>query len=245
MCGAGLTPLLLVDQFANAAFLPMHPVAQSIVTALAAHADSARAEGMVAYMRGQFAFFGIQTPVRRALTRPFIREVRPADELFAIAADLWAQPERECQYVGSDLLARQWRALGASHVPAVIELARGKAWWDTVDALAGVVGDVLRPVPAEAARQMDAAVAHPDKWVRRIAMLHQLGWRGDTDLARLFGYALRLAPEPDFFIRKAIGWALRDYARHDPAAVRDFLARHAGVLSPLTRREAGKHLPRG
>ena len=221
----------------------MHPVAHSIVTALASHADPARAVGMVAYMRGQFVFFGIPTPLRRELTRPFLRNAQSAEALLTIAADLWAQPERECQYVGSDLLARQWRALDASHVPAVIELARAKAWWDTVDALAGVVGDVLRPQPAEAARQMDAAVVHPDKWVRRIAMLHQLGWRGDTDVTRLFGYALRLASETDFFIRKAIGWALRDYARHDPAAVADFLARHATELSPLTRREAGKHLP--
>jgi 3-methyladenine DNA glycosylase AlkD len=92
---------------------------------------------------------------------------------------------------------------------------------------------------------MDAALEHADFWLRRIAMLHQLGWRADTDVERLFGYARQLAPEAEFFIRKAIGWALRDYARHDPAAVGDFLARHAGVLSPLTRREAGKHLPRG
>ena len=72
--------------------------------------------------------------------------------------------------------------------------------------------------------------------------LHQLGWRQDTDADRLFRYALHLAPEGEFFIRKAIGWALRDYARWQPEAVREFLQRHAGTLSALTRREAGKHL---
>ena len=73
-------------------------------------------------------------------------------------------------------------------------------------------------------------------------MLHQLGWSTETDVARLFDYAMTLAPETDFFIRKAIGWALRDYARHDPQAVRDFLALNRNRLSGLTTREAAKHL---
>jgi 3-methyladenine DNA glycosylase AlkD len=89
---------------------------------------------------------------------------------------------------------------------------------------------------------MDACLVHPHLWVRRVAMLHQLGWREQTDPERLLRYALTLAPEKDFFIRKAIGWALRDHARTQPDAVRDFLASHADQLSGLTRREAGKHL---
>jgi 3-methyladenine DNA glycosylase AlkD len=89
---------------------------------------------------------------------------------------------------------------------------------------------------------MDECLVHPDLWVRRVAMLHQLGWREQTDQERLFSYALTLAPEKDFFIRKAIGWALRDHARTRPDAVRAFLAQHADRLSGLTVREAGKHL---
>jgi 3-methyladenine DNA glycosylase AlkD len=78
--------------------------------------------------------------------------------------------------------------------------------------------------------------------VRRSALLHKLGWRLDTDTTRLFGYALKLADEKEFFIRKAIGWALRDYARWNPQAVTNFLAEHRAVLSGLTLREAAKHL---
>lgn len=89
---------------------------------------------------------------------------------------------------------------------------------------------------------MDDCLAHTHLWVRRVAMLHQLGWKAHTDQHRLFRYALALASEKDFFIRKAIGWALRDHARHQPDAVRAFLAQHAQHLSDLTRREAGKHL---
>ena len=91
-------------------------------------------------------------------------------------------------------------------------------------------------------RRMDLAVEHGNPWVRRVAMLHQNGWRGKTDTGRLFAYALRLAPESDFFIRKAIGWALRDHAHHDPELVRAFLQAQHGRLSGLTVREAGKHL---
>ena len=91
---------------------------------------------------------------------------------------------------------------------------------------------------------MDEALHAPSFWTRRIAMLHQLGWRLDTDTRRLFGYAATLAPEPEFFIRKAIGWALRDYARWDPQAVRGFVAEQRPQLSPLSVSEAMKHLGR-
>ena len=130
-------------------------------------------------------------------------------------------------------------------LPRLLQLVQRHAWWDTVDGLAGVVGDILlraRTGQADAQRPMDDWLGHPSLWVRRVAMLHQLGWKVQTDQARLFRYALALAPETDFFIRKAIGWALRDHARTQPEAVRTFLADHAHVLSGLTRREAGKHL---
>jgi len=108
-----------------------------------------------------------------------------------------------------------------------------------------VIGDIVRAArltDPKAQRIMDSALKHGNLWVRRIAMLHQLGWHDDTDEKRLFAYALRLAHEEDFFIRKAIGWALRDYAHHNPQAVRGFLLQAGETLSPLTRREAGKHL---
>ena len=117
--------------------------------------------------------------------------------------------------------------------------------WDTVDALSDVIGDIVRAARVDdssAQRSMDAALKHENLWVRRIAMLHQLGWRDEVDAKRLVAYALNLAHEEDCFTRKAIGWALRDYAHHKPHAVREFLAQAGDKLSPLTRREANKHL---
>jgi 3-methyladenine DNA glycosylase AlkD len=144
-----------------------------------------------------------------------------------------------------DLLAKHHRQLGVDSLSHLLQLVQRRVWWDTVDGLAGVVGDILlraRAGQPEVQRQMDDWLGHPSLWVRRVAMLHQLGWKAQTDQARLFRYALVLAPDTEFFIRKAIGWALRDHARTQPEAVRAFLADHSHVLSGLTRREAGKHL---
>lgn len=225
------------------------PSAQALTTAfqhaLAPLADAERAAPMRAYMRDQFDFLGIPTPARRLATAGLIKQKLPAPTLLATAQSLWRLPQREYQYAAADLLARQWATLSLDDMPVLLSLVQQKSWWDTVDTLAGVIGDILRAHRSEGEDPqtlMDAALNLDDLWVRRVAMLHQLGWRGDTDTARLWRYARQLAPETDFFIRKAIGWALRDYARHDPDAVRDFLHRYRATLSPLTLREAGKHL---
>lgn len=202
--------------------------------------DVERAAGMSAYMRGQFSFLGIQTPARRAAAKPIFRTLRGAgpDELLAFASVLWERPQREYQYAALDMLAMHWKTFDHTHLPALLALVQLKSWWDTVDALASVIGDVLR----REHHGMDEALIHEDFWVRRIALLHQLGWYGDTDHERLFRYALSRSHEKEFFIQKAIGWALRDYARHDPDAVRAFLAGPGAKLAALSRREAAKHL---
>ena len=89
---------------------------------------------------------------------------------------------------------------------------------------------------------MDQLIEADDFWLRRVAILHQLAWKDKTDQARLFRYCLQCASESEFFIRKAIGWALRQYARAEPDAVRTFLKKHSNTLSGLSLREAGKHL---
>ncbi|HSD38321.1 MAG TPA: DNA alkylation repair protein [Rhodocyclaceae bacterium] len=224
-----------------------HQFCDSTTAALLPRADAQRAEGMRAYMKAHFEFLGIATPVRRLATRELIRNARglSSKALCGIAGALWEMPQREYQYVAVDLLARHHKTLDASAIAFMLALARDRSWWDSVDALAGVVGDVVRrhlasDVHAQAC--MDAALEDEDLWVRRIAMLHQLGWRESVDVTRLFRYATALAPEPDFFIRKAIGWALRDFARYDPEGVRAFLRDMQGKLSSLSLREAGKHL---
>lgn len=216
--------------------------------ALEAVAEPGRAAPMQAYMRDQFVFLGVAAPQRRMAARDLLAGLKgiDADVLLEHAQLLWQQPQREYQHVALDMLALHRRQLGVEHLPALLGLARQRAWWDSVDGMASIVGDVLQ---AELRRGGDGhahmvpALQHEDFWLRRIAMLHQLGWRGDTDAGWLFGAALALAPEDEFFIRKAIGWALRDYARHAPAEVLAFATEHRQQLSPLSYREALKHQP--
>jgi len=221
-------------------------LAAQIQHTLATLADPARAVPMRAYMRDRFPFLGIQTPIRRAALRPLLKVNFDQKRLLTAAGLLYDLPEREYRYAAIDLLARHVGQLDMSAVAPLLALAQRDSWWDTVDGLAGIVGDVLRAARHNdpgAQGAMDTALRHDCLWVRRIAMIHQLGWRLETDTPRLFGYAETLAPESDFFIRKAIGWALRDYARWNPQAVRDFVAVMGGRLSPLSAREATRWIP--
>lgn len=216
---------------------------KAVVAALKNLADPKQAEGMRAYMRDQFQYLGISTPARRAVVLRLVKEWNPASaaEVRAAAEGLWRKREREYAYAALDLLSKQSSLLGLADLEWLLELAQTDPWWDTVDALVKVIGAIVHRESGKGQRAMDRALRHKSHWIRRIAMLHQLGRKGETDKERLFAYADALAAEKEFFIRKAIGWALRDYAWHDPAAVRVYLLSARTRLSGLTYREAGKH----
>lgn len=200
---------------------------------------------MARYMRERFRFLGIATPARRAATRSLVAAAkREADEpeLRAAAIALWRLPEREYQYAACDLLSVCQRSLTAKSVPALRRLITTKSWWDTVDALASRVVGPLAERVAGVRDTMDAWSRDADPWLRRAAILHQLGFAERTDEARLFRYCEANLADGDFFIRKAIGWALRQHAYVAPQAVSRFLRDHADRLSALTKREAARHL---
>lgn len=218
---------------------------RAVESALVPLADSAKAAAMRAYMRDRFEYLGIATPERRAAVNLLIRSFASSNRaaVRSAAVTLWQQPHREYHYVAVDLLSRHAAALSLEDLPWLLELAQEKSWWDSVDALVKVVSKIVRAAGPRGQRQMDRAVRAEDFWVRRIAMLHQLGWRAGTDTVRLFQYADILAPEKEFFIRKAIGWALRDHAWHDWRAVERYINTARERLSPLTCREAAKNIP--
>lgn len=204
---------------------------------------------MKAYMLNQFEFIGIRATPRRQTLKAVVKAWPKATftRAFALklAQQLWQLPEREFQYAAIDILSWHHRHMDIKDLSPMLKLVQQKSWWDTVDGMSGVIGDLLlqhKAQDAQVQQLMDDCVVHPHLWVRRVAMIHQLGWKAQTDEKRLFAYALALAHEPDFFIRKAIGWALRDHARTSPQAVGAFLIKHQSVLSSLTIREAGKHL---
>lgn len=218
----------------------------AIEQALRPLANAASAMKMRAYLLDQFAFLGLPAPVRRAAVKR-LGKLRwdCSAEVLAAAQLLWCQPEREYRYTAIDLLRQQRRFLRSADLPAIRQLLQRDAWWETVDGLSAVIGAIVRAERATtevAQATMDRWITDADLWVRRAAMLHQLGWRLDTDAERLFTYAQQLAGEKNVFIRKAIGWALRDYARWNPQAVSRFLRHNAEQFSALTLREAQKHL---
>ena len=219
---------------------------RAVQQALTPLADAARAEQMKAYLLNQFEFLGLPAPIRRAAVKGIgkVQWHGSADVLTA-AELLWQKPEREYRYTAVDLLRQQSHQLSVNALPALQALLLREPWWETVDGLSAVIAGVMHVAVQQkpnAARVMDQWLQHPSHWVRRAALLHQLGWRLDPDRTRLFGYALQLADDKEFFIRKAIGWALRDYARCSPQAVADFLVENRTRLSGLTVREAAKHL---
>jgi 3-methyladenine DNA glycosylase AlkD len=206
-------------------------------------ADPAAAAPMRAYMRDAFPFLGIKTQRRRELSRRVLAGLsRPAeDDLRVVGLACWELPEREYQYFAVDWLARNAKACGPRFLTTAETLITTKSWWDTVDALAShLVGTIVANHPV-AVSTMDVWIADDNLWLARTAILHQLRYKKDTDEARLFRYCAAQAGHRDFFIRKAIGWALREYAKTDPDAVRAFV-RATPVLSSLSVREALKNV---
>ncbi|MBA4179009.1 MAG: DNA alkylation repair protein [Anaerolinea sp.] len=205
-----------------------------------ANRDAATAAPMAAYMRGKFEFLGIKGPLAHRLLREALAGLtRPTQaELQEAAEALWALPEREYKYAGAAILRRYVAACDASFLPVAQELILTKPWWDTVDALAAnVVGPLVARHP-ELGAVMDEWILSEDIWLARTALLHQLKYRARTDAAKLTRYCLLRGGDKEFFIRKAIGWALREYSKTDADAVRAFVARHDGELSGLSKREA-------
>ena len=212
--------------------------------ALAVAADPIESEPMAAYMQHRFEFLGVKTPARRAITKDLLRSARraTADELIELATRCWAQPEREWQYVGTDALKSGHCAFSPDHLDDLRVFITAKSWWDTVDAIASwPVGSIIDR-HRDAATVMDAWLHDTDIWVARTAILHQLRFKHSTDVERQFRYALTRAGDTEFFIRKAIGWSLRQYAHTDPDPVVTFVERHHDELSALTRREALKNV---
>ena len=216
--------------------------------ALEGAGDPARAEQQRAYLKSEMAMYGVGVPETRRLAR---RAAGAHADLWAEAAPwettlrrLWdGAAHREERYAALAIIRSK---PSASHAGRMESLAlyehflRTGQWWDLVDEISHAVGLVVREHPAAAAR-MRVWATDPDMWVRRSAILCQLQHKADTDLDLLTTVIEVNQEDPEFFIRKAIGWALRDYARTDGDWVRAFVQAHPG-LSPLSQREALKRL---
>ena len=206
-------------------------------------ADPERALTMAAYMKNHFEFLGVMAGPRREAQRDFLNLATkgPIEDVWLTVWECWDQPEREFQYLGADLVRKNAQRLSPSDLPQLKRLIETKSWWDTVDSLAThAVGAVVRR--HDQASVMDSWIDSENMWVARTAILHQLHYKQATDSDRLFDYCDRRATDKEFFIRKALGWALRQYARVDPDGVKAYVTANEDKLSGLTKREALKHV---
>jgi 3-methyladenine DNA glycosylase AlkD len=221
----------------------MHTYAASLKILFEQNADPVQAGPMKKYMRGQFEYLGIKSPTFKLLLKQYLAErgLPDVSDLDPIVRDLWALPQREFQYLATSLIGRLERQLPAKFIQTIEYLLIHKSWWDTVDSLAGgVVGTHFQRYPDVRRKYLTKWRTSEDFWLRRTTILFQLGYKQDTDFELLCDIIRENLDSNEFFINKAIGWALRQYAWVNPKAVKKFVK--ATPLHPLSRREAMKHI---
>ena len=200
---------------------------------------------MAVYLKTSMPFYGVAKPERELIARELKERfpVSTRQEYERVVLGLWRLPHREEKYFAIQV-ARTWRGfILPESIPLYRRLIEEGAWWDLVDEIAAhLVGSVLLHHRKELAPMMDRWIADSDLWIRRTAIISQLTHKDKTAHARLFRYSLARAVEKEFFIRKAIGWALRQYAYSALDRVSAFITRHRSKLSPLTYREAARVL---
>jgi len=221
----------------------MHSYVASLKTLFEQNADPTQAAPMKKYMRDQFEYLGIKTPKNVSLQKEFFEEhgFPRLSELDTVLHDLWSLPQREFQYVAAGLLGRFNKQIPAKFIKTIEYMIITKSWWDTVDSIAGgTVGIHFQRFPEVRGKYLPKWRSSDNFWLRRTAILFQLNYKKETDFELLCEIICENLDSKEFFINKAIGWSLRQYARVDPKAVTKFV--QSTPLHPLSRREAMKHL---
>lgn len=211
-------------------------------------------EPMENYMRNQFPFLGIKSVQRRQLAQPFFAHLRTeargclkesqANQSvidWETVYTLWEQPEREFQQVAVDYLRSLEKHVVKADLPHLEKVITTKSWWDTVDALAKVVGAAVLKDESLIETMRSWSLAE-NMWIRRVSILHQLTFKEQTNVELLREIVLNNIHDEDFFIRKAIGWILREYAKTDEQWVVHFTQEFKEELSSLSYREALKNV---
>lgn len=230
----------------------------NIIEEFRQHKNEENAEKQAAYLRHQFEFIGLKTPERRLLTKDFLKEKKADKQIdWKLVFEFWNLPEREFQYLALDYLHQMKKWLIFDDMEKIKKLTVSKSWWDTVDALDELVGQLLLTGRKQATENDSTAYEQvktlvkewaqaENFWLRRIAIDCQLSFKNQTDL-ELLSYnieknLLGSSFADEFFITKAIGWALRDLAKTNSAWVIKFIEEHENKMAKLSIREASKHL---
>jgi 3-methyladenine DNA glycosylase AlkD len=220
----------------------MHPYIAGLTKLFKQHANAEKAAGAKAYMRNQFEYLGLTAPLRQSISKTYIKAKLPEyKELEIIVKELWQLSEREYQYFAIDLalaFKKQW----TKDIIKLFEfLLLNKSWWDTVDATSNLTGPYFKLFPGQTDKITGKWNQSDNFWLQRSSILFQLKYKKDTDTTLLEKYIVAHALSKEFFVQKAIGWALREYSKTNPAWVRNFVMKNK--LAPLSVREALKRIP--
>lgn len=199
-------------------------------------------DGMEAYMRNQFKFLGIKTPERRALSKEFIQDKKADKNIdwdFIFRA--YGKEEREFKYLAIDYLKACQKNLQVEEIDYLKELVLLEPWWDTVDLLSKLIGSLLLKDGSLKESHILKWAQDESIWLRRVAILHQLGFKDKMDKDLLSQIIRVNLGSGEFFIDKAIGWILRDYSKTDPDFVIKFI-KSENRLANLSRNEGLKYL---
>ncbi len=212
---------------------------------LGSRADPAKAGPMAAYLKTDMPFYGVQKKGRTEVFRLIKKRIPIEDNTAyreAVIA-LWSQPHREEKYLALGVARQYSEFVTSENMDLYRRLVVEGAWWDFVDEVAINCVGIAFLRERDALRQtIEDWVDDDDMWLRRTSLISPIKHKAETDHDMLFDHCLRRAHEKEFFIRKAIGWTLREYAKTEPERVRDFLIANRDKWSGLTLREAGKHL---
>lgn len=219
----------------------MKPFVKAITEALRDLADADNAFKMRKYMRDKYPFLGVNKPERQEVFKHLYKLHGSSQDWFDISSELFAMPEREFQYVAMEYV-KQAKKSWDTRLPALFEQWVGEeSWWDVVDFLAPqILGPYFLQFPAERDVWIQRWMNSGNFWLQRFCLVFSLGYKDKMDVVLLAKNIQALSSSKEFFIQKAIGWALRQYARTDPDWVREFVANNA--LAPLSKREALKHV---
>ena len=204
-------------------------------------ANAENAKWMQKYMRDQFPFLGIKKPERSEVFSALYRLHGNSFDYFETSKALFSKPEREFQYIAMEYV-RKAKISWDDRVPALVEEWIGtESWWDVVDVLGPqIIGPYFLKFPAQRDYWIQRWMNSENFWLQRVCLVFQLNYKEKTDRELMPAVIIQLAGSKEFFIQKAIGWALRQFARHDADWVRQFVA--TNTLAPLSKREAMKHI---
>lgn len=220
----------------------LHPFIQELQKEFSKNADAKPAAGAKAYMLHQFDYYGMKAPVWRSIAKKYFKQqLPPFKDCAQIIRQCWQQPQREMQYTAIELLA-QYKKEWTKEIIELIELMLiNKSWWDSVDHIATeLTGPYFIIFPQQIKTVAGRWNKSDNIWLQRSSIMFQKRYKKDTDTKLLEKYILNCAASKEFFVQKAIGWALREYSKTNAAWVKKFVSRHE--LAPLSKREALKRV---